>query len=99
MWRRHVTGHDQARVAAGLDGHVSWVRGLVTTQSQGLQGMRTIYAYANVDEARTVVVVKRSLSPGYAGIKNPLFDKDNTLMVFMDAKKAIEDMVSEVKEL
>ena len=54
VWRRHVTGHDQARVAAGLDGHVSWVRGLVTTQSQGLQGTRTIYAYANVDEARTL---------------------------------------------
>ncbi len=53
----------------------------------------------DVDEAGTVVVVKRSLSPGYAGIKNPLFDKDNCLMVFMDAKKALEDMVSEVKEL
>ena len=53
----------------------------------------------DVDQARTVVVIKRSLSPGYAGIKNPLFDNDNTLMVFMDAKEALEGMVKEVKEL
>jgi NAD(P) transhydrogenase subunit beta len=53
----------------------------------------------DVDFAQTVVVVKRSLSPGYAGIKNPLFDKDNTLMVFMDAKAALQEMVAEVKEL
>ncbi len=53
----------------------------------------------DVDQAQTVVVVKRSLSPGYAGIKNPLFDKDNTLMVFMDAKEALEGMITEVKDL
>ena len=53
----------------------------------------------NVDHAQTVVVVKRSLNPGYAGIKNPLFENDNTLMVFADAKKALQDMVKEVKDL
>ncbi len=53
----------------------------------------------DVDYAQTVVVVKRSLSPGYAGIKNPLFDLDNTLMVFADAKEALQEMVNEVKEL
>lgn len=53
----------------------------------------------DVDYAQTVVVIKRSLSPGYAGIKNPLFDNDNTLMVFADAKEALQDMVTEVKEL
>ena len=53
----------------------------------------------DVDYAQTVVVVKRSLSPGYAGIKNPLFDNDNTLMVFADAKQALQDMIAEVKEL
>ena len=53
----------------------------------------------DVDEAQTVIVIKRSLSPGYAGIKNPLFEKDNTLMVFMDAKKALEEMVTEVNDL
>lgn len=53
----------------------------------------------DVDEAQTVVVVKRSLSPGYAGIKNPLFDLDNTLMLFADAKAALQEMVNEVKNL
>ena len=53
----------------------------------------------DVDQARPVVVIKRSLSPGYAGIKNPLFDNDNTLMVFSDAKVALEEIVKEVKDL
>jgi NAD(P) transhydrogenase subunit beta len=53
----------------------------------------------DVDYAQTVVVVKRSLSPGYAGIKNPLFDNDNTLMLFADAKAALQGMVKEVKDL
>ncbi|MEZ5966596.1 MAG: NAD(P)(+) transhydrogenase (Re/Si-specific) subunit beta [Planctomycetota bacterium] len=53
----------------------------------------------DVDYARTVVVIKRSLSPGYAGIKNPLFDMPNCLMVFLDAKEALEGMVAEVKAL
>ena len=53
----------------------------------------------DVDEAQTVIVIKRSLSPGYAGIKNPLFDKDNCLMCFMDAKQALEGMVTEVNDL
>jgi NAD(P) transhydrogenase subunit beta len=53
----------------------------------------------DVDQARTCVVIKRSLSPGYAGIKNPLFELDNTLMVFMDAKEALDGMVKEVKDL
>lgn len=51
----------------------------------------------DVDKARTVVVVKRSLSPGFAGIPNPLFAADNTLMHFADGKKAILDLVASVK--
>jgi NAD(P) transhydrogenase subunit beta len=50
-------------------------------------------------EARTVVNVKRSLASGYAGIKNPLFELDNSLMLFSDAKKALEDVVAEMKSL
>jgi NAD(P) transhydrogenase subunit beta len=53
----------------------------------------------DVDKAKTVVVVKRSLSPGFAGIDNPLFYLDNTLMLFADAKKGLSDVVSAVKGL
>ena len=52
----------------------------------------------NVDQSRTVVVIKRSLSPGFAGIPNPLFAADNTLMLFGDGKQAVLDLVAAVKE-
>ena len=48
----------------------------------------------DVDKARTCVVVKRSLSPGFAGIPNPLFAADNTLMLFGDGKKALLELVA-----
>jgi NAD(P) transhydrogenase subunit beta len=51
----------------------------------------------DVDKARTVVVIKRSLSPGFAGIPNPLFALDNTLMYFADGKKAIMDLITAIK--
>ncbi|MCG8584440.1 MAG: NAD(P)(+) transhydrogenase (Re/Si-specific) subunit beta, partial [Pirellulales bacterium] len=52
----------------------------------------------DVDRARTVVVIKRSLSPGFAGIPNPLFAADNTLMYFGDGKQAILDLIAAIKE-
>jgi NAD(P) transhydrogenase subunit beta len=52
----------------------------------------------DVDKARTVVVVKRSLSPGFAGIPNPLFAMDNTLMMFGDGKKALMELNAALKE-
>lgn len=52
----------------------------------------------NVDQARTVVVVKRSLSPGFAGLPNPLFAKDNTLMLFGDGKQAILELTGALNE-
>jgi H+-translocating NAD(P) transhydrogenase subunit beta len=52
----------------------------------------------DVDKARTVVVVKRSLSPGFAGIPNPLFAADNCLMMFGDGKKAMTELVNAIKE-
>ena len=48
----------------------------------------------DVDESRTVVVIKRSLSPGFAGIANPLFAADNTLMLFGDGRQAALDIVA-----
>jgi NAD(P) transhydrogenase subunit beta len=51
----------------------------------------------NVDQARTVVVIKRSLSPGFAGIPNPLFAAENTLLYFADGKKAILDLITAIK--
>jgi NAD(P) transhydrogenase subunit beta len=52
----------------------------------------------NVDKARTVIVVKRSLSPGFAGIPNPLVAADNALMLFGDGKKAVLDIIAALKE-
>jgi NAD(P) transhydrogenase subunit beta len=52
----------------------------------------------DVDRARTVVVIKRSLSPGFAGIPNPLFTADNTLMYFADGKQAVLDLIDAVKQ-
>jgi NAD(P) transhydrogenase subunit beta len=52
----------------------------------------------DVDKARTVIVIKRSLSPGFAGIPNPLFAADNTLMFYGDGKQAVLDIVAALKE-
>ena len=58
-----------------------------------LYGMPVI----NVDQARTVIVFKRSLNPGFAGVDNPLFFGENTRMLFGDAKASIQGIVSEFK--
>jgi NAD(P) transhydrogenase subunit beta len=47
--------------------------------------------------ARSVIVIKRSLSPGFAGIKNALFERDNTMMLFLDAKQAVQGILAELK--
>jgi NAD(P) transhydrogenase subunit beta len=53
----------------------------------------------NVDEAQTVVVLKRSMSPGFAGIENPLFFNPKTVMLFGDAKDSITKLIGDVKGL
>ncbi len=65
-----------------------------TNPHSAIAGMPII----NVDQAHTVVVVKRSLSPGFAGIPNPLFAMDNTLMMFGDGKKALVELIAALKE-
>lgn len=53
----------------------------------------------DVDKSQVVLVVKRSLSPGFAGIPNELFTRNNTLMYFADAKKAMQELSREIREL
>jgi NAD(P) transhydrogenase subunit beta len=52
-----------------------------------------------VEEAKTVIVNKRSMKPGYAGIENELFYKPKTSMLFGDAKKALQDLIAEIKNV
>jgi NAD(P) transhydrogenase subunit beta len=61
------------------------------SETSPIYGMPVI----NVDQARTVFVLKRSMASGFAGIENPLFYKDNTRMLFGDAKESIGGLVRE----
>jgi NAD(P) transhydrogenase subunit beta len=53
----------------------------------------------NVDQAQQVVVLKRSMNPGFAGIENPLFLNPRTVMLFGDAKDSVDKLVASVKKL
>ncbi|MBC8226435.1 MAG: NAD(P)(+) transhydrogenase (Re/Si-specific) subunit beta [Gammaproteobacteria bacterium] len=53
----------------------------------------------NVDKSRTVIINKRSMNPGFAGVQNELFGYDNSIMVFGDAKDMLNDLLKEIKEL
>jgi len=64
-----------------------------TEKSSAIYGMPVL----NVEESGTVLVVKRSMASGYAGVANPLFFLDNTMMLFGDAKKMCEDIVKALK--
>jgi NAD(P) transhydrogenase subunit beta len=53
----------------------------------------------NVDQSRSVIVLKRSMNSGFAGIDNPLFYADTTTMLFGDAKKSVTQVAEELKAL
>jgi len=53
----------------------------------------------NVDESASVIVLKRSMNSGYAGIDNPLFTNPRTSMLFGDAKGSVTDIAEELKAL
>ena len=65
-----------------------------TDQSSPIYGMPII----DVDKAQTVMVIKRSMSPGFAGIDNPLYYGDKTLMLFGDAKAFVGEIVRELTD-
>ena len=64
-------------------------------QSSPIYGMPIL----NVDKSKTVIINKRSMNPGFAGVQNELFGYDNSIMVFGDAKDMLNSLLKEIKEL
>ncbi len=66
-----------------------------TDQSSPIFGMPIL----NVDKSRTVIINKRTMNTGFAGIQNELFGYDNSIMVFGDAKDMLTQLLADIKEL
>jgi len=66
-----------------------------TDPSSPIYGMPIL----DVELAKTIIVNKRSMKPGYAGIENELFSAKKTSMLFGDAKKVLQDLIAEIKQL
>ena len=66
-----------------------------TDRSSPIYGMPIL----NVDQARSAIVLKRSMASGFAGVENELFHMENTMMLFGDARASVEDLIAEMKEL
>jgi NAD(P) transhydrogenase subunit beta len=64
-----------------------------TDKGSPIYGMPII----DVDKAKTVIVMKRSMATGFAGIENPLFYQENTKMLFGDAKQVLQELIAEFK--
>src|SRR5204862_3414054 len=69
--------------------------GARNNQGSAIYGMPIL----NVDQANAVVVLKRSMNPGFAGIENPLFYNPKTVMLFGDAKDSVTKLIADVKSL
>src|ERR1700733_3470379 len=79
-------------VAGRMPGHMNVLLAERTDQSSPIFGMPIL----DVDKAHTVMVIKRGMSPGFAGIDNPLYYFDRTLMLFGDAKQFVGAIVREL---
>jgi NAD(P) transhydrogenase subunit beta len=66
-----------------------------TEKSSPIYGMPIL----DVDRSTHVFVIKRSMNPGFAGVQNPLFFNDNTMMIFGDAKKVVLKIIEAVRDL
>ncbi|MDP9133812.1 MAG: NAD(P)(+) transhydrogenase (Re/Si-specific) subunit beta, partial [Actinomycetota bacterium] len=66
-----------------------------TDQGSPIYGMPIL----DVDKSGSVIVLKRSMNTGFAGIDNPLFYNDNTALLFGDAKASVADVLTEIKEV
>ena len=60
---------------------------------------RRVSAILNVDQSKSVIVLKRSMNSGFAGIDNPLFYADGTTMLFGDAKTSVTEVAEDLKAL
>ena len=78
-----------------VDGEDTIIPRRATPPSSVIAGMPIIEA----DKAKTVMVVKRGMAAGFAGIDNPIYFNENAQMLFGDAKKMAEQLVKELQEL